>query len=76
MPVHHAVRQLGIPVTQLCRRLLVEPVPDFLHSGPLSGQHAILQAIKTLSMDWWQKLASHETPDDTGREVVLADSVA
>ena len=53
----------GHAIWHLCKaisdwgRLLGQALPRFQHASPLSGKHAVLQAVETLPMDGWQELS-------------------
>ena len=53
-----------------------QPGPHLEYRRALGWQHAILQAIEAFAVDGGHEAAGDETENDSGREVVFAESVA
>ena len=68
LPAPHCkcpVWDLRVPVCGLWP-LFREPCPYLSHACPLNWKHAILEAIETLPVDWWEELTGQEKQDDAG----------
>jgi hypothetical protein len=51
-------------------------IPHVPNTSTTSRQHAVLQAVKILAVNWWYEFACCETGENMRRKVVLANAVA
>ena len=75
IPRHERQLHISIPIPVCPRLFLRKPPPNLPYPSPPSREHAILQAIKTLPMNWGQELSGREAKQDAQGKVVFADTM-
>lgn len=66
----------GHSISLLFRRLSSQSMPHIHYSSSARGEHAVLQTVEVLAVDWRYEFASGKTQKDAWRQIVLADTIA